>query len=300
MQQRSEQHRVSPLGEHGSTRLNPAPNPREPEVTHTPQPLQQGLSPGAAAGDEDEEATSQPNYTVHIPATPDNRRTLMSCTPSVPRTDHASANDCIAANPNVDSSRRSSSVHEFFISNTIFTGGYESMTRGHVMEKMVESGGTRDSSSTFSSLCSIPGCDGKAMCHPRTGDLVSPCECGYTVCRDCYIEAMESGGKCGGCKHIYKATDPEHRDKLRYRSDRSDEYGRNDDGDGADDDDGEERGGGGRGKSRSRGNKKKLKKEIKEGRQEERKEAERERERQRQAADAGMVVSEAAEPQAAP
>ena len=127
----------------------------------------------------------------------------MSCTPSVPRTDHASANDCIAANPNVDSSRRSSSVHEFFISNTIFTGGYESMTRGHVMEKMVESGGTRDSSSTFSSLCSIPGCDGKAMCHPRTGDLVSPCECGYTVCRDCYIESMESGGKCGGCKHIY-------------------------------------------------------------------------------------------------
>ena len=105
----------------------------------------------------------------------------------------------------------------------------------------MESGGTRDSSSTFSSLCSIPGCDGKAMCHPRSGDLVSPCECGYTVCRDCYIEAIESGGKCGGCKHIYKATDPEHRDKsLRYRSDRSDEYGRNDNGGGDDDDDDDE------------------------------------------------------------
>ena len=70
-------------------------------------------------------------------------------------------------------------------------------------------------------MCEILGCDGKVMCD-ETGDAMAPCECGYAICRDCYMEALGSGGKCSGCKHFYKAADPDRQD-LRRRSTDEDE-----------------------------------------------------------------------------
>jgi hypothetical protein len=48
------------------------------------------------------------------------------------------------------------------------------------------------------------------MCD-EAGEPLAPCECGYAICRDCYIEALDAGGKCLGCKHFYKSADPERR-----------------------------------------------------------------------------------------
>ncbi|CAH9144471.1 unnamed protein product [Cuscuta epithymum] len=123
------------------------------------------------------------NYTVHIPPTPDNQ----PMDPSI-----------------------SQRVEEQYVSNSLFTGGYNSVTRAHLMDKVIESEANNhpQMAGVKGSSCAIPGCDGKVMRDERGDDLL-PCECDFKICRDCYIDAVKTGGDgiCPGCKEAYKNTD---------------------------------------------------------------------------------------------
>ncbi|KAA8525835.1 hypothetical protein F0562_007690 [Nyssa sinensis] len=121
------------------------------------------------------------NYTVHIPPTPDNQ----PMDPSI-----------------------SQRVEEQYVSNSLFTGGFNSATRAHLMDKVIESGTSHPQmAGAKGSSCSIPGCDGKVMSDERGEDIL-PCECDFKICRDCYVDAVKIGdGICPGCKEPYKATD---------------------------------------------------------------------------------------------
>ncbi|KAE8670989.1 Cellulose synthase-like protein D2 [Hibiscus syriacus] len=121
------------------------------------------------------------NYTVHIPPTPDNQ--LMD--PSI-----------------------SQKVEEQYVSNSLFTGGFNSVTRAHLMDKVTESEANHPQmAGAKGSSCAIPGCDANVMSDERGLDIL-PCECDFKICRDCYIDAVKTGGGiCPGCKEPYKNTD---------------------------------------------------------------------------------------------
>ncbi|KAG0474226.1 hypothetical protein HPP92_016083 [Vanilla planifolia] len=117
-----------------------------------------------------EEATDADfvRYTVQIPSTPD--RNLASST-----------------NESVSRPEKS------FISGTIFTGGFNTVTRGHVMHCSSESRPT-------SNLCHMNGCDGLPFV---TKSKKLPCECEFSICKECYLDCLRNGGKCPGCKEPY-------------------------------------------------------------------------------------------------
>ncbi|XP_057518852.1 cellulose synthase-like protein D2 isoform X1 [Amaranthus tricolor] len=121
------------------------------------------------------------NYTVHIPPTPDNQP--------------------------MDSSV-SQRVEEQYVSNSLFTGGFNSVTRAHLMDKVTESETSHPQMvGTKGSSCQVKGCDGKVMSDGRGNDIL-PCECDFKICRDCYIDAVKGGeAMCPGCKEPYKETD---------------------------------------------------------------------------------------------
>ncbi|XWS65077.1 hypothetical protein CRYUN_Cryun05aG0059800 [Craigia yunnanensis] len=121
------------------------------------------------------------NYTVHIPPTPDNQ----PMDPSI-----------------------SQKVEEQYVSNSLFTGGFNSVTRAHLMDKVIESEANHPQmAGAKGSSCAIPGCDAKVMSDERGLDIL-PCECDFKICRDCYIDAVKTGGGiCPGCKESYKNTD---------------------------------------------------------------------------------------------
>ncbi|PPS13612.1 hypothetical protein GOBAR_AA06969 [Gossypium barbadense] len=121
------------------------------------------------------------NYTVHIPPTPDNQ----PMDPSI-----------------------SQKVEEQYVSNSLFTGGFNSVTRAHLMDKVIESEANHPQmAGAKGSSCAVPGCDAKIMSDERGADIL-PCECDFKICRDCYIDAVKSGdGLCPGCKEPYKNTD---------------------------------------------------------------------------------------------
>ncbi|XP_059275604.1 cellulose synthase-like protein D3 [Lycium ferocissimum] len=121
------------------------------------------------------------NYTVHIPPTPDNQ----PMDPSI-----------------------SQRVEEQYVSSSLFTGGYNSVTRAHLMDKVIESETNHPQmAGAKGSSCAIPGCDGKVMSDERGEDIL-PCECDFKICRDCYVDAVKTGdGICPGCKEPYKSTD---------------------------------------------------------------------------------------------
>ncbi|XVF06895.1 hypothetical protein REPUB_Repub06bG0090600 [Reevesia pubescens] len=121
------------------------------------------------------------NYTVHIPPTPDNQ----PMDPSI-----------------------SQKVEEQYVSNSLFTGGFNSVTRAHLMDKVIESEANHPQmAGAKGSSCAIPGCDAKVMSDERGVDIL-PCECDFKICRDCYIDAVKTGsGICPGCKEPYKNTD---------------------------------------------------------------------------------------------
>nr|KYP52704.1 Cellulose synthase-like protein D3 [Cajanus cajan] len=57
------------------------------------------------------------------------------------------------------------------------------------------------------SSCAVPGCDSKVMSDERGVDIL-PCECDFKICRDCYVDAVKTGGGvCPGCKEQYKNTE---------------------------------------------------------------------------------------------
>lgn len=120
------------------------------------------------------------DYTVHIPLTPDNQ-------PSNPVTQK---------------------VEEQYVSSSLFTGGFNSMTRAHLMDKVIDSDASHPQmAGAKGSSCSVPGCDGKVMSDER-GDDILPCECDFKICRDCYFDVLKTGeGVCPGCKEQYNAAD---------------------------------------------------------------------------------------------
>ncbi|CAK9173454.1 unnamed protein product [Ilex paraguariensis] len=120
------------------------------------------------------------NYTVQVPPTPDNQ----PMDPSI-----------------------SQRFEEQYVSNSLFTGGFSSVTRAHLMDKVIDSDTSHPQmAGVKGSSCLIPGCDGKVMSDERGEDIL-PCECDFKICRDCYADAVKSGdGICPGCKEPYKNT----------------------------------------------------------------------------------------------
>ncbi|KAL3837962.1 hypothetical protein ACJIZ3_022553 [Penstemon smallii] len=120
------------------------------------------------------------NYTVHIPPSPDNQ-------------------------PNNPVSQK---VEEQYVSSSLFTGGFNSITRAHLMDKVIESDTNHPQmAGAKGSSCAVNGCDGKVMRDERGNDIL-PCVCDFKICRDCYMDVIKSGeGICPGCKEQYKTTD---------------------------------------------------------------------------------------------
>ncbi|XP_059288654.1 cellulose synthase-like protein D4 [Lycium ferocissimum] len=120
------------------------------------------------------------NYTVQIPPTPDNQPMDTS----------------VAAK-----------AEEQYVSNSLFTGGFNSVTRAHLMDKVIESEVSHPQmAGSKGSSCSMPACDGKIMKDERGNDVI-PCECRFKICRDCYMDAQKDTGLCPGCKEPYKVGD---------------------------------------------------------------------------------------------
>ncbi|KAI3469140.1 hypothetical protein Pfo_025803 [Paulownia fortunei] len=129
-------------------------------------------------------------YTVHIPPTPDNQ-------PMDP-----------AMSMRMEPPPISQRVEEQYVSSSLFTGGFNSVTRAHLMDKVIESETNHPQmAGAKGSSCAIQGCDGKVMSDERGEDIL-PCECDFKICRDCFIDAVKTGdGICPGCKEPYKNTD---------------------------------------------------------------------------------------------
>ncbi|KAL1338995.1 hypothetical protein HN51_033571 [Arachis hypogaea] len=117
------------------------------------------------------------NYTVHIPPTPDNQP--------------------------MDSSV-AMKAEEQYVSNSLFTGGFNSVTRAHLMDKVIDSEVSHPQmAGAKGSACSMPACDGKVMKDERGNDVI-PCECRFKICRDCFLDAQKESGLCPGCKEPYR------------------------------------------------------------------------------------------------
>ncbi|KAK7307337.1 hypothetical protein VNO77_40299 [Canavalia gladiata] len=125
-------------------------------------------------------------YTVHIPLTPDNQPMEISLERST--------------------SRR---VEDQYASSSLFTGGFNQLTRAQLKDKVIESESSHhpQMAGTKGSSCAVPGCDGRVMTDERGLDIV-PCDCDYKICRDCYRDALRTGeGICAGCKEPYNEPD---------------------------------------------------------------------------------------------
>lgn len=90
------------------------------------------------------------NYTVHIPPTPDNQPMESS----------------VAVK-----------AEEQYVSNSLFTGGFNSVTRAHLMDKVIDSDVTHPQmAGAKGSSCAMHACDGKVMKDERGVDI-TPCAC---------------------------------------------------------------------------------------------------------------------------
>ncbi|XP_047972648.1 cellulose synthase-like protein D4 [Salvia hispanica] len=122
------------------------------------------------------EGGDQNSYTVHIPVTPDNQP--------------------VAAK-----------AEEQYVSSSLFTGGFNSVTRAHLMDKVIDSQVSHPQmAGCKGSSCAMPACDGNVIKDERGNDVI-PCECRYKICRDCYMDAQKDTGLCPGCKEPYKSAD---------------------------------------------------------------------------------------------
>lgn len=94
------------------------------------------------------------NYTVHLPPTPDNQPMDTSV---------------------------ATKAEEQYVSNSLFTGGFNSVTRAHLMDKVIESEVSHPQmAGSKGSSCAMPACDGKVMKDERGKDVI-PCECRYLI-----------------------------------------------------------------------------------------------------------------------
>ncbi|PWA92463.1 Cellulose synthase [Artemisia annua] len=117
------------------------------------------------------------NYTVHIPATPENETSVAT------------------------------KAEEQYVSNSLFTGGFNSVTRAHLMDKVIDSEVSHPQmAGSKGSSCAMPACDGNVVKDERGFDIM-PCECRFKICRDCFLDAQNDTGLCPGCKEPYKTSD---------------------------------------------------------------------------------------------
>ncbi|KAJ9554838.1 hypothetical protein OSB04_009452, partial [Centaurea solstitialis] len=120
------------------------------------------------------------NYTVHIPSTPDNLPTETSV---------------------------ATKAEEQYVSNSLFTGGFNSVTRAHLMDKVTDSDVNHPQMAGLKgSLCSMPNCGDTVMKDDRGVEII-PCECRFKICRDCFLDAQKDTGLCPGCKEPYRTDD---------------------------------------------------------------------------------------------
>ncbi|KAJ7977620.1 Cellulose synthase [Quillaja saponaria] len=125
-----------------------------------------------------EENSEFVTYTVHIPATPDQQSLSASQTSLT------------------EEGKNAGKPEMSYISGTIFTGGFNSVTRGHVIDCSMD----KEEPVKSGLVCGMKGCDEKAI----KGKSGAPCECGFKICRECYLDCVgKGGGRCRGCKEPY-------------------------------------------------------------------------------------------------
>ncbi|KAH0448966.1 hypothetical protein IEQ34_022766 [Dendrobium chrysotoxum] len=100
-------------------------------------------------------------------------------------------------------------AEEQCVSNFLFTGGSNSETRAHFMNKMIDFAVTHPqmAGSKGFSVCAMPACLGKLMMDERGNDI-HPCDCLFKICRNCYLDALEDNRNCPGCKEPYHPLHP--------------------------------------------------------------------------------------------
>ncbi|KAM7274695.1 hypothetical protein ACFE04_016561 [Oxalis oulophora] len=137
--------------------------------------------------DEITEEIDSLSYTVHIPPTPEHHH-------QHPLPDSSNRN------PNSSSVKPDRS----FISGTIFTGGFNSVTRGHVIECAAAENAPENASKS-GIACLMKGCDEKGNANK--------CECRFRICNDCYLDCITiGGGHCPGCKELYRNSNDDSTD----------------------------------------------------------------------------------------
>ncbi|GLJ09665.1 hypothetical protein SUGI_0113710 [Cryptomeria japonica] len=154
--------------------------------------------------DDEEEVNSEftRSYTVQIPPTPDhNNNSSSNNCPNLSNPVSGSSTQTMEAN--------AKEAEQQFVSSNIFTGGHNSVTRIHAMDKVIDrepsprQGHPQMVCSLAGLICAVDGCDGKVMRDERGQGLI-PCGCQFMVCRDCYMDALKNGGQCHGCKEQYR------------------------------------------------------------------------------------------------
>lgn len=123
------------------------------------------------------------HYTVHIPPTPD-------------RTTASASTDAPAAEEEGEVLPQRS-----YVSGTIFTGGLNCATRAHVLSNSAD--GALPAASVNMS-CKMRGCDMPAFLNAGRGGH-PPCDCGFMICEECYMDCVAAAGNCPGCKEAYSA-----------------------------------------------------------------------------------------------
>ncbi|GMH05343.1 hypothetical protein Nepgr_007183 [Nepenthes gracilis] len=120
------------------------------------------------------------NYTVHLPPTPDNQPT----------------DTTVAAK-----------AEEQYVSNSLFTGGFNNVTRAHLVDKGIDSDASHPQMvGAKGTSCAMRACDGKVITDER-GNVIIPCECRFRICKDCFMDAQKENGLCPGCKEPYRAAE---------------------------------------------------------------------------------------------
>ncbi|KAJ1431081.1 Zinc finger, RING/FYVE/PHD-type [Sesbania bispinosa] len=136
-------------------------------------------------------------YTVHIPPTPDNQPSME-----------------IALERST--SRR---VEDQYASSSMFTGGFNQVTRAQLKDKVIESESSHPQmAGVKGSSCAVPGCDGKVMTERRGLDIL-PCECDFKICGDCYRDVLRVGeGICPGCKEPYNESEMQEAPVVNHQA----------------------------------------------------------------------------------
>ncbi|CAH9096054.1 unnamed protein product [Cuscuta epithymum] len=124
-------------------------------------------------------------YTVQIPHTPEHISNG-NMADSVTTSSSLDVSKSCSGNPTEGSS---------YIIDTIYTGGLNCVTRAHVKRSLQNLESVEMKSKV---VCEMDGCDESA---PE-----AQCECGFRICRDCYMDCVGKGrvGSCPGCKELYK------------------------------------------------------------------------------------------------